>query len=107
MRQEDYFELLVYMITSAAGLKGEPKIYGPLRMIEASERLCSLMLKEDPDNPDLKELRDEYESAIITEALRQTHRLNAAAEKLSMSPQKLQYRLERLGLKENQKNLIK
>ena len=48
MRQEDYFELLVYMITSAAGLKGEPKIYGPLRMIEASERLCSLMLKEDP-----------------------------------------------------------
>ena len=58
MRQEDYFELLVYMITSAAGLKGEPKIYGPLRMIEASERLCSLMLKEDPDNPDLKELRE-------------------------------------------------
>ena len=56
---------------------------------------------------DLKELLDEYESAIITEALRQTHRLNAAAEKLSMSPQKLQYRLERLGLKENQKNLIK
>lgn len=45
---------------------------------------------------DLKELLDEYESAIITEALRQTHRLNAAAEKLSMSPQKLQYRLERL-----------
>ena len=56
---------------------------------------------------DLKELLDEYESAIITEALRQAHRLNAAAEKLSMSPQKLQYRLERLGLKENQKNLIK
>ena len=56
---------------------------------------------------DLKELLDEYESAVISEALRQTHRLNAAAEKLSMSPQKLQYRLERLGLKENQKNLIK
>ena len=47
MRQEDYFELLVYMITSAAGLKGEPKIYGPLRRIEASERLCSRMLKEE------------------------------------------------------------
>ena len=62
MRQEDYFELLVYMSTSAAGLKGEPKIYGPLRMIEASERLCSLMLKEDPDNPDLKELREIIET---------------------------------------------
>ena len=65
MRQEDYFELLVYMITSAAGLKGEPKIYGPLRMIEASERLCSLMLKEDPDNPDLKELREIIEKMCI------------------------------------------
>ena len=28
MRQEDYFELLVYMITSAAGLKGERKSTG-------------------------------------------------------------------------------
>ena len=33
MKQDKYFELLVYMITSAAGLKGEPRIYGPLRMI--------------------------------------------------------------------------
>ena len=52
MRQEDYLELLIYMVTSAAGLPGEPRIYGPLRMIEASERLCGLMLKEDPGNPD-------------------------------------------------------
>ena len=52
MKQDKYFELLVYMITSAAGLKGEPRIYGPLRMIEASGRLCMLMLEEDPDNQD-------------------------------------------------------
>ena len=58
MRQEDYLELLIYMVTSAAGLPGEPRIYGPLRMIEASERLCGLMLKEDPGNPDLAELRE-------------------------------------------------
>ena len=56
---------------------------------------------------DLKKLLAEYEAGIIREALRQTRRLNAAAEKLSMSPQKLQYRMEKLGLKENQKNLIK
>lgn len=56
---------------------------------------------------DLKNLLAEYEAEIIREALQQTRRLNAAAEKLSMSPQKLQYRMEKLGLKENQKNLIK
>lgn len=58
MSQDKYFELLVYMVTSAAGLPGEPHIYGPLRMIEASERLCRLMLEADPGNQDLKELAD-------------------------------------------------
>ena len=62
MKQDKYFELLVYMITSAAGLGGEPRIYGPLRMIEASERLCMRMLEEDPDNQDLKELAEIIEA---------------------------------------------
>ena len=62
MKQDKYFELLVYMITSAAGLKGEPRIYGPLRMIEASGRLCMLMLEENPDNQDLKELAEIIEA---------------------------------------------
>lgn len=62
MNQDNYFELLVYMITSAAGLPGEPRIYGPLRMIEASERLCRLMAEDDPDNHDLKELADIIEA---------------------------------------------
>ena len=53
MKQDKYFELLVYMITSAAGLGGEPRIYGPLRM---------LMLEEDPDNQDLKELAEIIEA---------------------------------------------
>lgn len=56
MNQNDYFELLVYMITSAAGLEGEPRIYGPLRMIEASQRLCCLILENDPENQNLREL---------------------------------------------------
>ena len=62
MKQENYFELLVYMITSAAGLPGEPRIYGPLRMIEASERLCGLMLEEEPENRDLQELKSIIET---------------------------------------------
>ena len=33
-------ELLAYMVTSAAGLRGEPAIYGPLRLIESSKRVA-------------------------------------------------------------------
>ena len=48
---------------------------------------------------DLGQLLSQYEAAIISEALRKTNRLNAAADKLSISPQKLQYRMEKLKLK--------
>ena len=53
--REAFFELLVYMATSAAGLKGEPKIYGPQRLIEAVQRLAKLMLLEEK-NVGLEEL---------------------------------------------------
>lgn len=33
-------QLLAYMVTSAAGLRGEPAIYGPLRLIESSKRVA-------------------------------------------------------------------
>lgn len=69
--------------------------------------LAQIQARLQEGRVDLKTLLTRYEAGIITAALRQTHRLNAAAEKLSISPQKLQYRMEKLGLKENQKNLIK
>ena len=49
-------ELLVFMVTSAAGLPGEPKSYGPLRLIDSAWRLAAIMLAEDPENPALQEL---------------------------------------------------
>ena len=69
--------------------------------------LSQIQAKLRQGRVDLKALLASYEASIITEALHQTRRLNAAAEKLSMSPQKLQYRMEKLGLKENQKNFMK
>ena len=56
MNNPEVFELLAYMATSAAGLKGEPKIYGPLRLIESCQKLVSIILQEDADNENLKEL---------------------------------------------------
>ena len=84
----------------AAPAPAAPGLSAPPTLPQVQERLRQ-------GRVDLKELLAEYESSIITEALRQTRRLNAAAEKLSMSPQKLQYRMEKLGLKEHQKNLMK
>ena len=85
MNREAMMELLVYMGTSAAGLKGEPKIYGPLRLIEATQRLAKIMLDEEPENENLKELIQ-----IIEEDKRKTMTdedgfyamLNKATEKL-------------------------
>ena len=73
---------------------------GPLTLPQVQERLQT-------GSVNLKRLLEQYEAGVITEALRQTSRLNAAAEKLSISPQKLQYRMEKLGLRENPKFLIK
>jgi hypothetical protein len=38
-----FFELLAYLSTSARGLVYEPKLYGPLRLLEAVDRLIDLM----------------------------------------------------------------
>ena len=85
MNKGEVFELLVYMTTSAAGLKGEPKIYGPLRLIESSQRLAKLMLQEDPDNEHLKELIqiiEDNKRKSMTDQEGFYAMLNAATEKL-------------------------
>lgn len=50
-------ELLTYMITSAAGLVGEPRSYGPLRLIESARRFTALLLeREDTDHGTLRDI---------------------------------------------------
>ena len=85
MNKAEVFELLVFMTTSAAGMKGEPKIYGALRLIESAQRLAKLMLQEDPDNVHLQELvqiieNDKRKSMTDEESFYAM--LNAATEKL-------------------------
>ncbi len=67
-------ELLAYMITSAAGLAGEPSIYGPLRLIESAKRIASMqaaaLAQEDPDRAaklrHLTHLIDERQNDCMT-----------------------------------------
>ena len=52
------FELLIYLITSAQGLLGEPRIYGSLRLTEAASKLCRIMLEKEPQNEGIKKLAE-------------------------------------------------
>ena len=82
MNQTEVRELLVYMTTSAAGLSGEPAYYGPLRMIESAQRLCGLLLQDDPENETLRALsqrieQDKHQGMTDPQAFQQM--LNEAA----------------------------
>ena len=48
----------------------------------------------------IEELLADYERKIIQEALRQNRKLKTASEKLGISPQKLNYRLHKVDLKD-------
>ncbi len=57
--REDYLKLYCYLATSARGLVEEPKLYGPLRLVDTIERLINLQEKEGRADPFLLSLRDE------------------------------------------------
>lgn len=62
MCEMEYKELLIYMVTSAAGLPGEPKNYGPLRLIESAQRLAVLLRQAHPEDAALQNLIDVIEA---------------------------------------------
>ncbi|MBS5335606.1 MAG: helix-turn-helix domain-containing protein [Anaerovoracaceae bacterium] len=85
-----------------SGAAGEERSMSP-RPAENSEECVSIesvreMLKTDSIY--IEELLEDYERKIISEALRQNRKLKTAAEKLGISPQKLNYRLHKLNLKD-------
>ena len=63
---DKYFELLSFLITSARGLFNEPEIYGPLRLVEAAEKLLEIMEKEGISNRELVELKKYIHENIDT-----------------------------------------
>lgn len=52
------FELVCYMVTSAANLPHENRLYGPFRMIDAASRLITLLEEEGVDSDRLREIRE-------------------------------------------------
>lgn len=51
-------ELLTYLATSARGVIYEPRLYGPLRLMEAANRLIHLMQRLGVSDPELDALAE-------------------------------------------------
>jgi uncharacterized protein DUF6092 len=41
LSQDEVLELIAYLVTSARGLLDEPADYGPMRLINAAQRVCA------------------------------------------------------------------
>jgi len=58
-------KLIAYMITSAKGLVIEPKLYGPLRLIDSVSRLIKILDDRKLVTQDLLELKKKIDSRKI------------------------------------------
>jgi len=58
MNKDELFNLCMYILVSAEGLRDEPKDYGPLRLLEVLSRLAELMATKYND-PFSKEVAEE------------------------------------------------
>ncbi|NJE60701.1 DUF6092 family protein [Thermococcus sp. 21S7] len=59
-----HFQLLAFLITSARGCVDEPKLYGPLRLLDAASRLIEIMGEEGRAGEEVLGLRELVEEAI-------------------------------------------
>lgn len=59
--EEDFFEVICYMISSAANLPRETKAYGPFRLIDAASRLVTVLENNGVQSTRLEVLRSKID----------------------------------------------
>jgi hypothetical protein len=59
--EEELFELVCYMVTSARNLISETKLYGPFRLIDAVSRLIDIIDKMGQKTPRLAAIQKKIE----------------------------------------------
>ena len=62
--KDKHFQLLSFLITSARGCIDEPKIYGPLRLLDAALRVITIMEENGKTTPEILRLRELIEDAL-------------------------------------------
>ncbi len=62
--EDEHFQLLAFLLTSARGCIDEPPIYGPLRLIDAADKLISMLMeKYRGESKEFQEIRKKIEKA--------------------------------------------
>ncbi len=61
-----FFDLFCYMSSSARGLVDEPKLYGPLRLLETMERIIDVMEENDISNEFYSEIKQDIKENKYT-----------------------------------------
>lgn len=72
LSEDEAFELLTFLVTSARGCVDEPETYGTLRLIDAASRLLDFLLKSEEVQDrefysHLKEEIDEKKFWLVTD----------------------------------------
>jgi hypothetical protein len=64
--EQEFFELVCFMVTSARNLIQENRLYGPLRLVDAVSRLVSVLEKLDLKSPRLAAIQVQIEEGEDT-----------------------------------------
>ena len=64
--EQEFFELVCYMVTSARNLVQETKLYGPFRLVDAVSRLVDILQKHDLKSPRLETIQKQIEEGKYT-----------------------------------------
>jgi hypothetical protein len=61
--EDDVFELLAFLVTSARLCVDEPRLYGTFRLVDGASRLIGFVLQSDQleDRQSLQQLKDEID----------------------------------------------
>jgi hypothetical protein len=64
--EQEFFELVCFMVTSARNLIQENKLYGPLRLVDAASRLVDVLERLDLKSPRLEVIKERIEEGEDT-----------------------------------------
>jgi len=64
--EQEFFELICFMVTSARNLIQENKLYGPLRLVDAASRLVDTLEKLDLKSRRLEAIQERIEEGEDT-----------------------------------------
>ena len=64
--EQEFFELICFMVTSARNLIQENRLYGPLRLVDAASRLVDILEKLDLKSPRLEAIKERIEEGENT-----------------------------------------